>query len=106
MSYICCEGIYTVECAGCDRQLCPTSGHREITDYNKNDEPLCYSCAVPKKCKPPNFKEIKAAKLALKADQRLISLKDRYEKEVQALKIEIIKITRERDELLMLVNSK
>lgn len=107
MSYICCKGIYTVACANCYKQLCPTSGHGEVADYNKNYQPLCRSCAVIIKPKPklPSLKERKAAKLAQKDHQRLLSMKDRYEKEIKALKMQLSEITKERDELLVLINS-
>ena len=42
MSYMCCKGLYTRPCAGCDKQLCVARGHNQYADYSEKF--LCHSC--------------------------------------------------------------
>lgn len=95
MSYICCKDTHTVPCANCGSQLCPTSGHGEIAGYNKNYEPLCY------RCYEHNNNNNKLEKKLFKAEQKLIVLKDRYEREIERLRNQLLQTIKERDELFV-----
>ncbi|QKF93986.1 hypothetical protein QKU48_gp0528 [Fadolivirus algeromassiliense] len=56
MSYECCKGCWTRPCYYCGRQLCPTSGHAEMYEYNDNE--CCWNCCNSK-CSEDNNSKLK-----------------------------------------------
>ena len=74
---ICCKGCETVPCFRCDRQLCPTSGHRQVyradDDHDYNN--YCYECITIKN-KDVSIEEleqtIKSMQMSIDVLQRMV----------------------------------